>query len=101
MIDIIQAAKDGESIQTKDFLLGWMDTDLEQYPFDFKSFEYRIKNPWIPHDGKTFPECNPNDLIEIDLRRMAGKVCFAGSCNWIHDGGKEDIVFWRLSKNDL
>lgn len=56
------------------------------------------ENSWIPHDGKSFPTCQPDDLIEVDQRKLgiSTSIRAADTYNWRHKGGKHDVVFWRL-----
>ncbi len=103
MIEVLQAAEAGKEIQSQEIYpetYGWDDME-EGQGFNFCAYEYQVKPkiPWIPYDGKLFPDCNPDDLIDVTSREGELKrLSIADAYNWRHMEDKYDIVFWRLSK---
>jgi len=72
------------------------DPDHMYYSWDYA--EPIPDNPWIEHDGKSWPDCLPGD--KIDVIRKSGSITGIRACElvWFNNGSSGDVVKWRKVK---
>jgi len=57
------------------------------------------ENPWIKHDGKSWPSCKPTDKIEYKRKGYEQiLIARAGDIWWEFRNTNADIIEWRLNK---
>lgn len=103
MIEVIQAAKEGKTIQVRALYpetSKWRVMECDA-GFNFCVLTYRVKakTPWISHNGTTFPKCLPSDII--DTRDETGGEYYnivAEECLWGYNDRRCNITDWRLAE---
>ena len=74
------------------------------YLLELKNKSDNTEKEWIEHNGKSWPDCKPGDLIEVAYENgeIGSTINGADKYIWKWDNHKKaygyDIVAWRLAK---
>jgi SH3-like domain-containing protein len=53
------------------------------------------EHSWIEHDGRSWPQFSPSDLVEVERRNGYGHTDHACGFMWLSSGSPYDIIRYR------